>query len=618
MKHNNIRNIAIIAHVDHGKTTLLDVLFRQTNTLDKKIMHTERIMDSNPLEKERGITILAKNASLFYKDIKINVIDTPGHADFSGEVERILNMVDGVLLLVDAFEGPMPQTRFVTRKALALGLKPIVVINKIDRPGSRPEKVHDMVFDLFVECHATDTQLDFPCVYASAKDGYAVRSLEDPHENILPLLDYIISEIPTPPAQSGEPFQMLVSDLQYDTFLGSLMVGRIHRGTIKTGMQVVRILPDGVNKNFKVQTIFGFHGLERREISIAYAGDIIIIAGLDDGKIGETLADPLAAEALPVIKVEEPTLSMNFMVNTSPLAGKEGKYVTSRQIRERLFREAKTNISMRAEDTGVMGEYKVSGRGELHLSILIETMRREGYEFAVSYPQVLYKTIDGVMHEPVEDLQIEVPESFMGAVLEELGRRKAEIQDIQEISAANRSVRAIIPTRGLLGFRTLFLTLTRGEGIMSYSFYAYQPFKGKTVTRQNGVLIAHKTGESIPYGMRILQDRGSFIIPPNIPVYEGMIVGINNRDNDLTVNVCTTKKLTNMRASGKDDAVRLIPHIQMSLEQSLEFIANDELVEITPKSIRLRKRFLQEHERKRFKNSREKPDSAEEPKIKYS
>ena len=601
MSIKKLKNIAIIAHVDHGKTTLMDVLFKQTHTLSRKNIEQERIMDNNPLEKERGITIQAKNASLTYKDYKINLIDTPGHADFGGEVERILNMVDGVLLLVDAFEGPMPQTRFVTRKALGLGIKAIVVVNKVDRTEANPETSVDKVFDLFVECDANDEQQDFPIIYASAKEGWAVNQLGDKAKDITPLLDCIIKNIPSPQVDLDKAFQMIISDIQYDNYIGSLAVGRIKRGKIKSGEDLKRISICGKMADNKVNALFGFSGMEREEVSEANAGDIVLIAGIENPKIGETLCHPSLLEALPVIKVDPPTLSMFFQVNDGPFSGKEGKFVTSRQLRERLYQEALTNISMKVEDTDRMEIFKVSGRGELHLSILIENMRREGYEFCVSRPKVIILQRDQQNLEPVEDLHLEVPDDSNGAVIEELGQRKAEIKDIAVINGNRRLLKAIIPTRGLLAFRSLLLTLTKGEGIMYHSFKEYQPYKGATITRKNGVLIAHQTGEAVPYSIFNLQERGVFIIPPGVSVYQGMIVGIHSKENDLNVNVCATKKLTNIRASGKDDSVRIIPHKEMLLEQALEFIKDDELVEVTPRNIRVRKLYLSEIERKRHR-----------------
>ncbi|MGK0290251.1 MAG: GTP-binding protein [bacterium] len=600
MKRDDLRNIAIIAHVDHGKTTLLDKMLADSGTFEAHEEIVERVMDSNPLERERGITILAKNTSLTYKDTRINIVDTPGHADFGGEVERILNMVDSVLLLVDAYEGPMPQTRFVLRKALALGLCPIVVINKIDRAEARPDEVHDMVFDLFVELEANEEQLEFTHIFASAKEGFAIRELTDPKENLIPLLDLILEKTPPADVDLEHTFQMLVTDMHYDNYLGRLLLGRITRGTVKSGARISRMLPDGSIVMEKIGKLFWFEGLQRAEIQEARAGDIVLIAGITEGAIGETLADAENPEALPVIKVDEPTISMNFRVNDSPFAGKEGKFVTSRHLRARLEKEVMTNISLRVDDTDSMDEFKVSGRGELHLSILIETMRRESYEFSVSRANVVFKDIDGVHSEPIEDLTLEVPEESLGSVMEELGLRKANVKNIENFSESSVRVSAEVPTRGLIGFRSLLLTLTRGEGIMNHSLLGYEPFKGKTVTRNNGVMVAMKQGEAVPYGIWKLQDRGSFIITPGTAVYEGMIVGEHSRDNDLVINPCTQKQLSNVRASGKDEAVRITPHLNLSLEKALEFIEDDELVEVTPESIRLRKRHLTETARKQY------------------
>lgn len=598
MKRTDLRNLAIIAHVDHGKTTLLDKLLEQSGMLSEHKDVEECVMDSNPLERERGITILAKTTALRYNGIRINIVDTPGHADFGGEVERILNMVDGVLLLCDAAEGPMPQTKFVLRKALELGLKPIVVVNKIDRTGADPDEALNSVFDLFVELEATDEQLDFSHVFASAKEGFAITKLEDPQENMEPLLSLILEQIPVSEVNVEEPFQMLVTNIHYDTYLGRLLLGRIHRGTVQSGERVALMNGKGETQFGKLTKIFCFEGLERSEIMEAKAGEIVMVAGFPEGMVGETLASAETPEALPVIEVDAPTISMNFCVNNSPFAGLEGKYVTSRHIRARLERELLSNISLRVEDTASMDEFTVSGRGELHLSILIENMRRDGYEFGVSRPQVIFKEIDGKKHEPIEDLVLEVPEDSMGPVMEELGKRKGDVQHMEPLKGKNLRLTVRIPTRGLIGFRSLCLTLTKGEGIMNHTLSGYEPYKGETSTRSHGVLLAKEQGESVPFAIWKLQDRGYFIIPPNIPVYSGMIVGANSRENDLIANVCAKKQLTNVRASGHDDAVRIIPHKQLSLEQALEFIADDELVEITPQNIRLRKRILDENERK--------------------
>jgi len=598
-RRQDLRNVAIIAHVDHGKTTLLDRLLEQSGALASFKAQEERIMDSNPLERERGITILSKNTSLTYQGVRVNIVDTPGHADFGGEVERVLNMVDGVLLLVDAMDGPMPQTKFVLGKALALGLMPVVVINKIDRPGARPWDVLDMVFDLFVSLGADDTQLDFPYVFASAKAGYALADPGDSAEgaDMSKLLDTVLERVPGPAAEPGEPFQMLVSNLAYDNYTGRLLVGRIKRGSLHSGEQVVRITTKGEEKHGKVSTLYTFTGLEREAIQEAQAGDIVMIAGLPEGFIGETLTDPEHPDALPPIHVDEPTITMNFRINDGPLAGQEGKYVTSRHLRDRLEKELLSNIALRVENTDSMDEFRVSGRGELHLSILIENMRREGYEFCVSPPRVIYKEENGKRMEPVEDLSLVLPEFAVGAVMEVLGTRKAEVQSIDQLKDGSTRIKANIPTRGLTGLRTVFLTLTKGEGVMTHALFEYQPYKGDTQQRSHGVLVAKEPGVSVPYAIWKLEDRGYFIIGPGVQVYEGMIVGANSKGDDIVVNVCTTKKLSNVRASGKDDAVRLTPHRQLDLEQALHFIADDELMEVTPQNIRLRKRLLTENER---------------------
>ncbi len=602
---SDIRNIAIIAHVDHGKTTLLDRLLEQTGALgsfkEAEKQGGDRVMDSNPLERERGITILSKNTSLDYKDLRINIVDTPGHADFGGEVERVLNMVDGVLLLVDAFDGPMPQTRFVLGKALSLGLIPVVVINKVDRPDARPWEVLDLVFDLFVALGASDAQQDFAYVFSSAKQGWCVAEPEalpaEGEGDMSLLLDTIVARIPAPEAEPDQPFQMLVSNLFYDNYLGRLLVGRIRRGRVAPGDKVARMALDGSEVQGKVTTVFTFAGLSRESVGEAAAGDIVMLAGLPEGYIGETLADPEHPEALPVIRVDEPTVSMHFRINDGPLAGREGKYVTSRHIRDRLEKELLSNIALRLEDTDSMDEFRVSGRGELHLSILIETMRREGYEFAVSRPKVIFKEIDGVLCEPVEELSLECPEGSVGAVMEVLGTRKGEVQSMDQLKDGMVRIKAFIPTRGLTGLRSVFLTLTKGEGVMTHALYEFQPHKGETAIRSHGVLVAKEPGTAVPYAIWKLEDRGYFIIPSGVEVYEGMIVGANSKDADMVVNVCTTKKLTNVRAANKDEAVRLTPHRKLDLEQALHFIADDELVEVTPKSIRLRKRHLTENER---------------------
>jgi len=595
----NIRNIAIIAHVDHGKTTLVDAMLVQSGVFREHQVITERVMDSNDLEKERGITILSKNLSVQRGDLKINIVDTPGHADFGGEVERILKMVDSVLLLVDAFDGPMPQTRFVLKKSLDLGIKPLVVINKIDRPGARPEAVVDMVFDLFCELNANEHQLDFPIVYASAKFGIAKAALEDESDDLQPLFDVIRDRVDPPSGDPDAPFQMLISSIDYNKFIGRTATGKIANGTVHAGDQVARIDRDGKVTNGRVSKLLGYQGLQQVEISKASAGDIVTIAGFEEMGISETLADVENPQAMPYVAIDEPTLSMNFIVNNSPFAGREGKWVTSRNIRERLTKELRTNVSLRVEDTANTDTFKVSGRGELHLSILIENMRREGFELSVSKPEVIFREVDGEKCEPIEYLAIDVPEEYQGTVIEKLGRRKAEMTSMQTMEGTNR-VEFLIPARGLIGFRTEFMTDTRGTGVMNHSFHSYAPYKGPIEGRKNGVLIAMEAGETVAYSLFNLQDRGILFVGPGVQVYEGMIIGQHSRENDLVVNSCRGKKLTNVRASGSDDAVRITPPKILSLEQALEYIDDDELVEITPKSIRLRKRYLDANERKRM------------------
>ncbi len=595
----NIRNIAIIAHVDHGKTTLVDAMLVQSGVFREHQVITERVMDSNDLEKERGITILSKNLAVQRGDLKINIVDTPGHADFGGEVERILKMVDSVLLLVDAFDGPMPQTRFVLKKSLDLGIKPIVVINKIDRPGARPEAVVDMVFDLFCELKANEQQLDFPIVYASAKFGIAKAALEDESKDLQPLFDMVRDRVDPPSGDPAAPFQMLISSIDYNKFIGRTATGKIANGTIRAGDSVARIEREGKIIHGRITKLLGYQGLQQVEIVEASAGDIITIAGFEELGISETLADVDNPQALPYVAIDEPTLSMNFIVNNSPFAGREGKWVTSRNIRERLMKELRTNVSLRVEDTASTDTFKVSGRGELHLSILIENMRREGFELSVSKPEVIYRDIDGEKCEPIEYLAIDVPEEYQGTVIEKLGRRRAEMTSMQTMEGTNR-LEFLIPARGLIGFRTEFMTDTRGTGVMNHSFHSYAPYKGPIEGRKNGVLIAMEAGETVAYSLFNLQDRGVLFVGPGVQVYEGMIIGQHSRENDLVVNACKGKKLTNVRASGSDDAVRIIPPRNLSLEQALEYIDDDELVEITPKSIRLRKRYLDANERKRF------------------
>ena len=591
-RNEKLRNIAIIAHVDHGKTTLVDQLLKQSGTFRSNEQVDERVMDSNDLEKERGITILSKNTSVYYNDYKINIIDTPGHADFGGEVERILMMVDGVLLLVDAFEGCMPQTRFVLKKALSLGKKAIVVVNKIDRPMARPNEVVDEVLDLFIDLGADDNQIEFPVVFASGRDGYASLNADEMGTDLRVLFETIISEIDPPASDDKEPLQILFSNIEPDEYLGRIGVGRVERGIVKAGQSVVLCHQDGTTSNVKILKLFMYDGLKRTEVQTARAGDIIQVAGIANLNIGETACDPTCIEPLPFVKIDEPTLSMNFMVNNSPFAGKEGKFVTSRNLRDRLFKEVETNVSLRVEETDSADTFKVSGRGELHLSILIETMRRQGYEFQVSPPTVIFKNEGGTLLEPIELLMIEVPETYVGVVMERLGTRKAEIKNMGTREGGTSHLEFLIPARGLLGYRSQFLTDTNGNGIMNHVFFAYEPYKGDIDQRATGSIVVHESGESTGYGLFNTQSRGRLFIGPGVPVYEGMIVGENPKNEDIVCNVCKKKQLTNTRASGSDDALRLVPHSVLSLEQSLEFIKEDELVEITPTSIRLRKLIL--------------------------
>ncbi len=595
-----VRNIAIIAHVDHGKTTLVDKLLRQAGTFAAHQHMTERVMDSNDLERERGITILAKNCAVQYEGTHINIVDTPGHADFGGEVERVLSMVDSVLLLVDAVEGPMPQTRFVTRKALALGLKPIVVVNKVDRPGARAEWAINQTFDLFDKLGATEEQLDFPVVYASALNGWATREPDTVGENMRPLFDAILSYVPVRDADPDGALQLQICSLDYSSFVGRIGVGRIQRGRIRAGQQVVVMRgPGSEPKLAKVNQVLVFKGLERTAVEQAEAGDIVLINGIDDIGIGVTLCEPGVPDALPLLKVDEPTLTMNFLVNTSPMAGREGKYVTSRQIRERLDRELMSNVALKVEATPDSDTFVVSGRGELHLTILLETMRREGYELAVGRPRVVMKEVNGEKLEPFELLTVDVEETHQGGVMEELGRRRGDLQDMQSDAKGRVRLEYRVPARGLIGFQGEFLTMTRGTGVASHIFDDYGPLKGEIAERRNGVLISQDDGEAVAYALWKLQDRGRMFVNPGDPLYEGMIIGIHSRDNDLNVNPIKGKQLTNVRSSGTDEAVRLVPSIELTLESAIEFIADDELVEITPKSIRLRKRHLKEHDRKR-------------------
>ncbi len=600
IKKDKLRNIAIIAHVDHGKTTLVDGMLRQSGTFRSNEQVNERVMDSNDLERERGITILSKNTCVMYNDIKINIIDTPGHADFGGEVERILMMVDGVLLLVDAFEGCMPQTRFVLKKALSLGKKVIVVVNKVDRPMARPAEVVDGVLDLFIELGADDDQIDFPVVYASGRDGYAMMSPDEVGTDLKPLFEMIVNEIEPPVGDDEAPLQILFSNIEYDDYLGRIGVGRVERGCVKSGQSVALCHADGTSSTVRISKLFMYEGLKRVEVETASFGDIVQVAGIEKLNIGETACDREHIDPLPFVKIDEPTLSMNFMVNNSPFAGREGKFVTSRNIRDRLFKELETNVSLRVEETESADTFKVSGRGELHLSILIETMRRQGFEFQVSPPKVIYKTINGKLYEPIELLMIEVPQDYVGAVMERLGSRKAELKNMGTRDGGMSHLEFLIPARGLMGYRSQFLTDTNGNGIMNHVFDSYEEYKGDFESRNTGSIIVHETGETTGYGLFNTQSRGRLFVGPGVEVYEGMIVGENPKNEDIVCNVCKKKQATNMRAAGSDDALKLVPHSTLSLEQCLEFIKNDELVEITPKSTRLRKRILNKEERMKF------------------
>ena len=587
-----IRNVAIIAHVDHGKTTLVDALLKQSGTFRENEHIDERVMDSNALEKERGITILAKNTAVKYGDYKINIIDTPGHADFGGEVERVLKMVDGVLLLVDAFEGVMPQTRFVLRKALALDLKPIVVVNKIDRPGARPNEVVDEVINLFFDLAASDEQLGFPVIYASGKQGTASMDLNTPGTDMTPVFETIIKYIGAPKVHPDKPMQMLVSSIDYDNYVGRIAIGRVESGSISQGQNVAVCRKTGDIQQTKIGKIYTYQGLKRFEIEKAEAGDIIAVMGIPDINIGETIADSAHPEAIPFVDIDEPTLSMTFSVNNGPFAGREGQFVTSRHLKDRLMKELESNVSLRVEETDSTDSFKVSGRGELHLSVLIETMRREGFEFMVSRPNVIYKEIDGVKCEPMEELVIDVPDEFTGNVIEKLGRRKAEMINMIVGDQGYTRLEFKIPSRGLIGYRNEFMTDTKGNGIMNHVFDGYEPYKGEISARTKGSLIAFETGKSVTYGLFNAQERGTLFIGPGVDVYQGMIIGENPRPEDMEVNVCKEKHLTNTRASGSDDALRLVPPRIFSLEQAIEYIGEDELVEVTPKNIRLRKKIL--------------------------
>ncbi len=599
MVNEKIRNVAIIAHVDHGKTTLVDAMLKQSGIFRSNEQVEERVMDSNDLEKERGITILSKNTAVHYGDIKINIVDTPGHADFGGEVERVLKMVDGVVLLVDAFEGAMPQTREVLKKSLALNLKPIVVINKIDRPGAQPYKVVDDVLELFIELGANDDQLEFPVIYASGKQGTATLDLDKPGTDLKCLFETIINTIDAPKCDMEGPMQMLVSNIDYDDYIGRISIGRVERGTINLNMSVAICKSEDQVLNARVAKLYVYDGLKRIEVESAQAGDIVALSGVSDINIGDTICDYDHPEKIPFVDIDEPTVSMTFSVNNGPFAGKEGKFITSRHIRDRLFKELDRNVSLRVKETESPDSFEVSGRGELHLSVLIETMRREGYELLVSRPKVIFKEIDGVKCEPIERLVVNVPDDCVGNVIEKLGRRKAEMLNMEPAEAGHTKIEFKIPARGIIGYRTEFLTDTKGEGTMNHIFDCYEPFKGEVQARTRGTIVAFENGKSITYGLYNAQDKGDLFIGPGVEVYEGMIVGLNSRNEDLAINVCKEKHLTNTRASGSDEALRLVPPIQMSLEKAIEFIQDDELVEVTPKSIRLRKKILNNKDRER-------------------
>jgi GTP-binding protein len=595
-----LRNIAIIAHVDHGKTTLVDCLLQQSGTLDRRSEGAERVMDSNDQERERGITILAKNTAIKWNDFRINIVDTPGHADFGGEVERVLSMVDSVLLLVDAVDGPMPQTRFVTSKAFEQGLNPIVVVNKVDRPGARPDWVVDQVFDLFDRLGASEEQLDFPVIYASAIEGISGLDHEAMADDMQPLFETIVEKVPAPQVNSDGPLQMQISALDYSSYVGVIGVGRITRGKLSPNSQVTIIDREGETRNGKVLQVMGYLGLERVDVDNAEAGDIVCITGIDGLNISDTLCEPGQVEALPPLSVDEPTVSMTFQVNDSPFAGKEGKYVTSRNIKERLERELIHNVALRVEPGDSPDKFKVSGRGELHLSVLIESMRREGFELGVSRPEVIQKEIDGKLQEPYEQLVIDCEDAHQGSLMEELGLRRAELENMVPDGKGRVRLEFIIPARGLIGFRSQFLTMTSGSGILTHVFDHYGPVKSaEIIHRQNGVLVSMVKGKTLAYGLFNLQDRGRLFVDPNVEVYEGQVIGLHSRNNDLTVNPTKAKQLTNVRASGTDEALTLTPPVRHTLEQALEFIEDDELVEVTPESIRLRKKLLQEHERRR-------------------
>lgn len=598
-KREDIRNIAIIAHVDHGKTTLVDALLKQSHVFRSNEKVEERVMDSNDLEKERGITILSKNTAVKYGDVKINIVDTPGHADFGGEVERVLKMVDSVLLVVDSYEGPMPQTKFVLKKSLELGLKPIVIINKIDKPDARPTEVIDEVFDLFVELGANDEQLDFQILYASAREGFARYNVEDDNADMTPIFETIIKYVAPPEGYLDEPLQMLVTTLDTNAFVGKIAIGKIERGRVKRNQTVALVRHDGSTSNYKITSVFTYNGLKREETEEAGMGDIVAVSGVIDANIGETIADASCPEALPFVKIDEPTLSMNFMVNDSPFAGQEGEFVTSRHLRDRLLKELETNVSLRVNEI-TPDCFEVSGRGELHLSVLIETMRREGYEFQVSKANVIFREENGVKEEPIEYLTIDVPEEFMGPVMEKLGPRKAEMVNMTSAVNGYTRLEFTVPARGLIGFRNEFMTDTKGNGIMNHVFHGYEKYKGDIPGRSRGSIVSFEAGDSIAYGLFNAQERGQLFIGAGVPVYPGMIVGVSSRAEDIDINVCKGKKLTNTRSSGADEALKLTPPIEMSLEQCLEFINSDELVEVTPQNIRMRKRILDSAERRRM------------------
>ena len=591
-ERENLRNIAIIAHVDHGKTTLVDGMLKQSGIFRENQQVDERVMDNNDLEKERGITILSKNTSLLYNDIKINIVDTPGHADFGGEVERVLKMVDGVLVLVDAFEGCMPQTRFVLKKALSLNLHPIIVVNKIDRPNARPYEVIDEVLELFLELEATDDQFNSPVVYASGRDGYATLDPESKGEDLKPLLDMIVNHVPAPKGESDKPLQLLISNIDYDEYVGQMAVGRVERGVAKVGQSAVICKKDGSTVPVRLTKMYMYEGLKRVEAVEAGIGDIVLVSGVGDVKIGETICDVDCPEALPFIDIDEPTISMNFSVNNSPFAGKEGDFVTSRHLRDRLFKEMITNVSLRVEETDSTETFKVSGRGELHLSVLVETMRRQGYEFQVSKPEVITKEVDGKILEPMELLIVDVPDEYTGAVIQTLSERKAQMLNMHAGNSGFTRIEFNIPSRSLIGYRSQLLTDTRGNGIMNHILNGYEEFKGEIPVRQRGSLVAFEDGETVTYGLFNAQERGNLFVGPGEKVYMGMVVGENNRTGDIDVNVCKKKHVTNMRASGSDEALRLVPPVVMSLENSIEFLNDDELLEVTPKSLRIRKRIL--------------------------